>query len=98
MHDDVGLLESAIADINGLGLQGLANWQRAASAIQKIAAVIDGRKKERAEQEETRRQEIEEARRAREQAKAEAAARGEEIVGGETVQINADGTQEVLIP
>lgn len=45
--DGIDVLNSALDDINGLTLQGAANWKRAAAAIQKIAAVVAAMEKDR---------------------------------------------------
>lgn len=96
--DSIEMLQSAINDINGLILQGIPNWKRALSAVGKINAVIEGLSKEQETKQKAYDAAIEDARKRREEAKAEAARNGEEILGGETIRINADGSQEVLIP
>ena len=98
MIDIIGMLQLIKNDINALVLQGSYNWNHAASAIQKIDAIIT---EENAKKEHKKIQEdklLEEKRKQREKQLKEAAERGEEIVGGETVRLYPDGTQEVLIP
>ena len=89
-------------ELSVLNLVGPAQWEHGL----RIAKGILDIKKELSEEEKMRNEaykeaynaSIEQKRKQREQAKKEAAERGEEIIGGETVRINADGTQEVLIP
>lgn len=94
----IELLKSVVVDINGLILQGHANWQKAENAINKLAKIIEDMEKKEQAKEKAYNDALEEAKQRREQMKAEAKARGEEIIGGETIKINADGSREVLIP
>jgi len=96
--DDISVLKGAIDDINGLIIQGVVNWKKAVDAIDRISIVIEAIEKKNKAKEEAYRASIEDAKKRREQQKNEAIERGEEIVGGETIHINADGTKEVLIP
>lgn len=88
------MLNGAIADINQLMLQGALNWSKANSAINRISAVIEGLKKEEEARENAYKASIENAKQMRERK----LKNGESVVGGETIRINADGTQEVLVP
>ena len=89
-------------ELSAINLVGPVQWEHGL----RIAKGILDIKKELSEEEKRRNEaykeaynaSIEEKRKQREQAKKEAAERGEEIIGGETIRINADGTQEVLIP
>jgi hypothetical protein len=40
LYDTAGILRSAMQDINALMLQGVVNWNRAASALGKIESAI----------------------------------------------------------
>ncbi len=91
-------LKSIVVDLNSLTLQGFANWKHADDAMQKLILVIEDLEKEKKEKEKAHNEFLENAKKRREQMKAEAAERGEKIIGGETIRINADGTREVLIP
>lgn len=94
----IEMLKSANEDINALILQGMVNWKRAASAIAKINAVISEMAKAEEAEKKAHDEAIEEARRQREQVKQEAAERGEEILGGETIEINLlSGEQKTVI-
>ena len=95
---ELELLASAAQDLDGLTLRGLANWRLADSALKKIGAVMESLKRREDAEKEADARQIEELRAAREQAKAEAAARGEEILGGETYRIDMQtGKAEKII-
>ena len=98
MMDRIQTLKSIVVDLNSLILQGYANWKHADDAMQKLILVIEDLENEKKEKEKAHNEFLENAKKRREQMKAEAAERGEKIVGGETIRINADGTKEVLIP
>jgi len=96
--DIIQMLESIIADISKMSLTGPYNWNCANSALNKLSALIEGEKKSKEAKERAEKAALEEARLNRERIKKIAESNGEEILGGETVRINADGTREVLIP
>lgn len=98
MYTSVELLESAIRDIDKLTLTGVMNWNNANSALSKIGSVLDALKKQEEAKEKAYNDAIEDAKQAREKQLADAAARGETVIGGQTVKVNADGTTEVIIP
>lgn len=85
-------------ELSALNLTGPAQWEHGLKIARGIIEIKKELQEEEKRREEAYNASIEEARKRREQAKKEAAERGEEIVGGETIRINADGTQEVLIP
>lgn len=98
MFDTVEMLEEAIKDINALILQGVMNWKHATDAIGRIGAVIEDLKKKEEAKTKAYNEALEEARKNREQAKKEAAERGETIHGGETINIDlTTGKQETII-
>ena len=94
----IEILQSVQKDINSLILQGVLNWQNALNAYGKTQAVIDAFQKEERAKKREEDIELEKMKRQREQQLKEAAERGEEIIGGETVRLYPDGTQKVLIP
>ena len=94
----VNAVQEAWTELEGLSLVGIAQWERGIKIAKSLIEIKRELIEEEKRQEEAYQASIEEARKRREQAKKEAAERGEEIIGGETVRINADGTQEVLIP
>lgn len=94
----VQLLKTVVVDINALILQGHANWLHAESAIEKLTKIIEDMESEEKAKEKLYNDAIEDAKKRREQMKAEAETNGEKIIGGETIRFNADGTKEVIIP
>lgn len=98
MYTNDEMLKSALDDLNRLSLIGIDNWQRVLSACKKIVSVRQALSKEQEARDNAYKASLEEAKARREQQLKEAEARGETVLGGETVRINADGTQEVLIP
>ena len=98
IEGNINMLKSAVEDMNGLILQGVLNWRRASSAVSKVSAVIEALQKEQDKKEAAYNAAIEDAKKQRAKAKAEAAERGEEIVGGETINIDlTTGKQETII-
>lgn len=94
----IEMLKSVIDDLNKLKLEGYANWGHAFNAVAKISSVISGLEKEQKAKEEAYKASIEDAKARREQAKKEAAERGEEIIGGETINIDlTTGKQTTII-
>lgn len=91
-------IQTAWTELEGLSLTGIAQWEKGIKIAKSLIEIKRELLEEERRREEAYNVSIEEARKRREQAKKEAAERGEEIVGGETIRINADGTQEVLIP
>lgn len=98
MFDTVEMLEEAIKDINALILQGVTNWKHATNAIGRIGAVIEDLKKKEEAKNKAYNEALEEARKNREQAKKKAVKSGEEILGGETINIDlTTGKQTTII-
>lgn len=91
-------IQTAWTELEGLSLTGIVQWEKGIKIAKSLIEIKRELLEEEKRREEAYNASIEEARKRREQAKKEAAERGEEIVGGETIRINADGTQEVLIP
>lgn len=94
----INAIQEAWTELEGLSLVGVGQWEKGIKIAKSLIEIKRELLEEEKRREEAYNASIEEARRRREQAKKEAAERGEEIVGGETIRINADGTQEVLIP
>ena len=92
------MLKSSLDDINALILQGVGNWSHALNAYSKIKAVADVLEKDAQAKKQREDEELARKRAEREKALKEAHEQGGEILGGETVRIHADGTQETLIP
>lgn len=98
MNGHTEMLKAAVADINGLVLQGAVNWTRANSAINRITAVIEGLEKETKAREQAYKAAIEDAKASKAKAQAEAAERGEEVLGGEVIHFDLkSGEQTVLV-
>ena len=98
MYTNDEMIKSVLDDLNKLSLTGIDQWQRALSACKKLISVREALKKEQEARENAYKASIEDAKAAREQQLKEAQQRGEKVLGGETIRINADGTQEVIIP
>jgi len=96
--DTLTLIQSLIVDLDSLSVKSVENCVTVVGMFQKLKQMkkveqdrIEAiRKAEEAE--------IEKKRAERQKRLAEAAERGETIVGGETIRVNADGSQEVIIP
>lgn len=98
MYTNDEMLKSVLDDLNKLSLVGINNWQIVLNACKKVAAVRQALSKEQEARDNAYKASIEEAKARREQQLKEAAERGEEVLGGETIRVKADGTQEVLVP
>lgn len=94
----IELLDLAMAQINGLILQGLPNWQKAQRAMDILDAVKKGIQEEDKRREEAQAAILEAERKRREADKARAAENGGEIIGGQTIKIDlGTGEQTTLI-
>lgn len=95
---DIDMLKGAVEEINALTIQGVVNWRYAVDAVSRINAVIKSLEDRVKAKEEAYKASIEDAKKRREQRLKDAAENGEKIIGGETIKINSDGTQEMLVP
>lgn len=96
--DTLTLIQSLIVDLDSLSVKGVDNSATVVGMFQKLSQL---KKTEQARIEAKRKAEevkLEQKRAERQKQLAEAKERGDTIVGGETIRINEDGTQEVLIP
>lgn len=96
--DNIDTLQNVLNTLDKLSLQGFENWRLVGKAAAQVAAVMDDLKRQQEAREKAYEESLKEAKARREETLAAAHERGEEILGGQTVRFNADGTQEVLIP
>ena len=92
------MIVAIMRDFDRLSLTGCKDWEIAVGICEKLIVLkraFEQEKKKKKKAEEAR---LEEMRKAREAQLKAAEERGEDIVGGETIRFNADGTEEVLIP
>jgi len=98
MKRTIEIVMSLMRDLDSLSLTGTRDWETGINMAKKLIAVKHDLEEEEKQNKKAYDEAIEEAKKKREQMKKEAAERGEEIVGGETVRVYEDGTQEVIIP
>ena len=96
--DTLTLIQSLIVDLDSLSVKGIENATTIVGMFQKLRQLKSTEQARVEAKQKAAEAELEQKREARRKQLAEAAERGETIVGGETIQINADGTQEVIIP
>ena len=95
---NIDMIDLAIVRINSLILQGVANWRSASEATEILVSLKKALQEEEKARQKAYDDSIAEARERREKMKAEAAERGEEILGGETINIDlTTGKQETII-
>lgn len=98
MTDSIGLIQEMMAALNRMTLTGVKDWELGMKIASGLVALKHGLEEEREAKKRAEDEELERKREERKRQLEEAAARGEEILGGETIRLNADGTTEVLIP
>ena len=94
----IELIVSLMRDLDGLTLKSVHDWEIGVRMAQNLISLKHALEDSAKREQESQLAALEEARMKREETLREAAERGEKILGGETIRINADGTQEVLIP
>ena len=96
MNEAIELTKRAMVRLDSLHLQGVKDFEAATLLARDLLELKH--RLEALEQKAKDDAALDEKRKARAAQLAEAEANGEEIVGGETVRIHADGSREVLIP
>ena len=98
MLTNAEMIKSVLSDLNKLSLTGIDQWQTGMNAVKKLVSVQQALQKEQEARDNAYKASIEEAKALREKQLKEAAEQGGDVIGGETIRINPDGTQEVIIP
>jgi len=96
--DTLTLIQSLIVDLDSLSVRSVENCATVVGMYQKLAQLKKAEQARVEAKQKAAEAELEQKRAERQKQLAEAAERGETIVGGETIRINADGSQEVVIP
>lgn len=96
--DTLTLIQSLIVDLDSLSVKSVENCATVVGMFQKLTQLKKTEQVRIEAKQKAAEAELEQKRAERQKQLAEAAERGETIVGGETIRINADGTQEVVIP
>ena len=91
----IELVQAIMADLNRLTLTSVKDWEIGVGLAKALIALKHALEEDAKAKEEA---DLKEKRAARQKQLAEAAEKGEEVIGGETIRINADGSTEVLIP
>lgn len=92
------LLKSVFVLLKKLSLTDIQQWGYGLDIARLLLQLQDQLQAEEDEKKKAEQMAIERAKAEREKQLREAAARGDEIIGGQTIRLNADGTQEVLVP
>jgi hypothetical protein len=96
--DNIQLVQAIMRDFDKLTLKGVADWEIGVGIAKALISLKQSLEKEQEEQKKAEDERIKELRKQRQKQLADAEAQGLEVVGGETIRINGDGTTEVLIP
>lgn len=93
----VEFIKSIIAEINSVYVIGKENSMHVLSAIRMLEVLSKGITNEEKSREEAERFKLDEMRRKRENDLKKAIEKGETILGGETIQLDVNGNQKVII-
>ena len=96
--DNIQLVQAIMHDFDKLTLKGVGDWEIGVGIAKALISLKQSLEKEKEEQKKAEDERIKELRKQRQKQLADAEAQGLEVVGGETIRINGDGTTEVLIP
>lgn len=96
--DTLTLIQSLIVDLDSLSVKSVENCATVVGMFQKLTQLKKTEQVRIEAKQKAAEAELEQKRAERQKQLAEAAERGETIVGGETIRIDADGKQEVIIP
>lgn len=94
----IELVQAIMADLNKLSLTSVRDWEIGVGIAKALITLKHGLEDEEKARRKAQEDAIAEARAKRQFEKQAAAEKGEEILGGETIRINSDGSQEVIIP
>lgn len=94
----VELVQAIMSDLNKLSLTSVRDWEIGVGIAKALISLKHGLEDEEKARKKAQEAALEEARAKRHAEKQAAAERGEEILGGETIRLNSDGSTEVIIP
>lgn len=96
--DNIQLVQALMVTLDKLSLRSVADWEigvELAKGLIALKRALEEQEKAKKQQEE---KDLEERRAARQKQLQDAQAAGLEVIGGETIRINSDGSSEVVIP
>ena len=96
--NNIEIVQALMVKLNTLSLTSVKDWETGIAMAQGLLALkknLEDAEKAKQKAEEAR---IEELKEQRKKQLEDAAAQGLEVIGGETIRINGDGSTEVLIP
>lgn len=96
--DNIQLIQSMMINLNKLTLTSVKDWEIGVTIAQGLIALKHGLEGEAKAKREQEQKQIEEVKAARQKQLQDAQAAGLEVIGGETIRINGDGSSEVVIP
>jgi ubiquitin-protein ligase len=96
--DKFQILQNVFINLKKLSLTDIQQWGYGLEIAQLLLQLQDLLKHEEEAKKKAEEAAIEKAKAEREKHLREAAERGETVIGGQTIRLNADGTQEVIIP
>ena len=96
--DRFQLIQLLMQDLDSLSLKSVCDWETGVRMASSLVTLKKMLQKEEDEKKQERDRRIEELRKERKRELEEAEKNGLTILGGETIEINADGTSEVIVP
>jgi PIN domain nuclease of toxin-antitoxin system len=96
--DNIQLVQALMVTLDKLSLRSVSDWEigvELAKGLIALKRALEEQEKAKKQQEE---KDLEERRAARQKQLQDAQAAGLEVIGGETIKINSDGSSEVVIP
>ena len=94
----IELVQAIMVDLNKLTLTSVKDWEIGVGIAKALITLKRGLENDEKARQKAQEDLLAEAREKRQQQLQEAAEKGQEVIGGETVRINADGSTEVIIP
>ena len=96
--NNIQLVQAIMAELDKLTLKSVRDWEIGVGIAKALLALKKGLEDEQNAREQTEQDLLKEARANRQAQLKAAAENGGDVVGGETIRINGDGSTEVLIP
>lgn len=96
--DNIQLVQALMVTLDKLSLRSVTDWEIGVELAKGLIALKRALEEEVKAKEQQEEKDLEKRRAARQKQLQDAQAAGLEVIGGETIRINGDGSSEVVIP
>lgn len=96
--DNIQLVQALMVTLDKLSLRSVTDWEIGVELAKGLIALKRALEEEAKAKKQQEEKDLEERRAARQKQLQDAQAAGLEVIGGETIRINSDGSSEVVIP